>query len=203
VVAGTTGNILGTFTAAIPARASRQFSIDLVEQRALPTIASIAAGEIYSLYVRATFNGFVQHILWNHTGSNITTASGCGWKASRTARYVANAHTTRVRGYYSWIVVHNRGAAAAAARFDVYDSGSGAKVGEWLTPAIAPNTARTIAMSEVQLAMGLVPGANQTYLNFVMREDFSGFVQHIVDSRESGVLANTTDLCDLTATTLQ
>lgn len=201
IVGGDTGTVLGQWTENIPANASIQFGINTIEQNATPAFAPPQDDQTYAAYVTATFDGFVQHVLYNPAGGSLTNVSGCGAALSRSERYLGNVHTTQISGFPSALYIHNTSVTASAAVFDIYDAADGTVIGEWESPSISPNTAQGFMADDIAAEIGHTPGDGQLHLNFILRPEFTGFAQHIVDNQLSGLLTNMTEKCQLFAQT--
>lgn len=201
IVGGDTGTLLGQWTTSIPANASIQFGINTIEQNATPAFTPPQDEQSYALYVTATFDGFVQHVLYNPVGGSLTNVSGCGAALSRSERYLGNVHTTQISGFPSSLYIHNASVADASAVFDIYDAADGEVIGEWESPAVPANTAQGFIADDILAETGFTPGDRQLHLNFILRPEFTGFAQHIVDNQLSGLLTNMTEKCQLFAQT--
>ena len=199
VVAGETGELLGQWTASIPAHASIQYGIDTLEAESTPSFSPPDAVQQYALYVTATFNGFTQHVLYNPIGGSLTNVSGCGAELSRSEGYLGNVHTTRISGFPSSLYIQNTGSTDTTATFDVYDAVDGTAINHWESPTIPANTAQGFLATDVMAEMGFSPNSSQSHLNFILRQEFTGFAQHIVDNELSGLLTNMTEKCQLYA----
>ena len=70
-----TGTMLGKWTKTIPSESSIQTEITDIEKGAVPVVTP---SKDYTAYVNATFNGFVQHVVWNDRGGALTNLTNCG-----------------------------------------------------------------------------------------------------------------------------
>ena len=193
-----TGIKLGTWMKNIPAYASLQIYLSEIEKNATPRITP-AAGDSYSLYVDAPFEGFVQHVMYNPQGPFLTNVSSCesGLSASGD-RYLGNIHTSNIKGYPSYILLHNKGAAAVKPSFKVYHSLSGELLGGFVTrDAVLPYTSALIYASDLVEFFGKQPTIEQGHINVVLDVGFNGFAQHIMDNQLSGMYVNMTSKCDM------
>ncbi len=199
IVDDITAEIVGSWSASIPRRASLQFSMQEIEQQAEPQIIPVAgSSQSYSLYVTSTFSGFVQHVLWNQAGASLTNVSGCQNGLSNSVTHMGNIHTSLINGYPSFIIVHNSGETAANPDLSVYDARDGDFIGSFnLTDSIPAHTTVQVFMSDIVEFFGSEPEAGQNHVNVVLDSGFDGFMQHVVDNEGSGVLTNMSAKCAL------
>ena len=189
------GTTLGEWSTTVPAHASVQFGIDVIESEATPVVVPSAQARELSAYVTSTFAGYTQHVAWNASGGSLTNLSGCGTNVSKVSAQLGNVHTDQIVGFPSTILVRNQGASAASATFDIYNAGTGEQVGTWVSPEIQPGSGSSFLATDIITEIGFETVSGQFHINFELQAGFDGFAQNIVDNEVGGVLTNMTDKC--------
>lgn len=206
---GETGALVGDWLSpAIPPRASLQFSAKSIQTNAtrggFPVAPELRA--YFNFDVVSSFKGSVQHVLFSQQAGAISNLTNCGAAIpTDTAKHAMNVHASSFAGYPSRLRIVNTGAAPAAAPLTFYSAGTGTKIMDWVTPEIASGASYelTIPQFEARVSMpaGALEGGNGTYN--VTLGNFSGYIQHLVENVEPGVLLDMTAKCDLVPGTAQ
>lgn len=194
-----TGAKVGTWTKTVPGLGSLQFPMQTIESESSPRITPIASSaQFYSLFVDATFNGFVQHVLWDPTARSLTNISGCSNGLADNGREIGNVHTSLIQGYTSYLLVHNASDTAAKPTFAVKDSRNGLFLGNFSTTAdVKPHSSALVKVSNILETLGRTPEAGQYHVNMTLLDGFTGFAQHLVDNEGADLITNMTAKCDL------
>ncbi len=189
--------VLATWSATIPAQASKQFSAAEIEAAAQPTLPTSTKRRVFA--VTATFPGYVQHLVYNAGDGALNVVSGCGPHTTSTQRYLGNVHTSILTPYPSTIVVQNTATQDKTATFDVYDSVSGGRIGGY-SGTVRANSSWAFTQNAFVAATGFSAATGQYHLNFVLNPEFTGFAQHIVTTSSTGVPTNMAETCTLPGT---
>ncbi|MGE4063042.1 MAG: hypothetical protein AB7E79_06710 [Rhodospirillaceae bacterium] len=97
----------------------------------------------------------------------------------------------------SHVLVHNTGTRAGPLRLALYDAASGSRMGQWESPAIAPNTSRQYAVSDI-LSLAAGDNAASRFYRVEVEGAFTGFVQHLI--RHAGGTISNLSSCDAATT---
>jgi cytochrome c peroxidase len=189
--------VLATWSATIPAQAAKQFSVAEIEAAAQPALPTSTTRRIFA--VTATFPGYVQHLVYNAADGALSVVSGCGAHATSQQRYINNVHTNTLATYPSAVVVQNTAAQDKTATFDVYDAITGARVGGY-SGLVRANSSWVLTQSTFATATGYQTPASQYHLNFVLNPEFTGFAQHVITARDTGLATNMAEVCTLPGT---
>lgn len=183
----------------IPAGASVQYYIQEIEA-AIP--ADIARPSYFSATLQPSFDGTFQHVLWRPANGTITNLSTCEGAVATGARQLVNVHSTLLdEGYPSSVVVTNTGASASNVQMGIYDSTSGVKLGTYNSSVIAPNAELIVSVTSLEAAVGLKPGPTVFHYNIKIENGLSGFLQHLVNNAQVGVVTDMSTVCQLGART--
>ncbi|MDX2224910.1 MAG: S8 family serine peptidase [Rhodospirillaceae bacterium] len=170
---GVSGTALGTWLSPdIPARAAPQYDLGTI----LAALGGTTSAATYSLSMRGTFAGYVQHLSWNSATGALGNLSGCdnGLTAlTGDAPGVYGAATSVQSG----LALVNTGAAASAATLDVYRAADGVSVGVWVSPAVPARGQSRVAFSTVLGALGI--GSTEALFVARLRAGFTGYLQHL------------------------
>ena len=195
---------LGTWTSTdIPAGAELEVPIATIERELklhrndvyIPT--ELVKQDTYSISVATNIDGFFQHALRRDPGGALTNLSAC-YEATTTAGktlMTVNSSVMDASGYTSIVVVSNTGAVASPTTLGIYDSRSGALLGSMQTDPVSAHGLLRLDVAAIEAAAGVVPDANTKYYVVKTQDAFTGFLQHIVYSKTTGVLADMTAVC--------
>lgn len=192
------GQRVGVWTKSIPGLSSQQTTVQTIEQEAVPPItAATSSSPFYSLFVDAPFNGYVQHVLWNPTRQTLSNLTYCA-VAADTNRYVGNVHTSLIRDYKSFLVIHNTAATDATPQLTVKDSRTGAEIGSLaLSAPIKPHTSALVSAANFLETLGRTPDSTQFHVNILLNEPFEGFIQHIVNNEAADLVTSMSARCGI------
>ena len=146
----------------------------------------------------ATFSGYFQHVLFRPADSTLTNLSTCLSGTTASAARLSGVHTSRISGFPSSLVVNNVGSGAAAFSLGVYDARNGTKLGSYTTPSIAANGRAVVSVAAIEAAVGITPAEGMFHYNIRPDGGFSGFMQHLVDNQQAGVITDMTTACAIT-----
>ena len=196
---GETGESLGTWISdPIPPSASPQIAISQIEQNISTGLLSSASVPHYTLFLTASFDGYVQHVSWEPLAGFVTNLTGCNAATVSRPLDLLNVHTSQIPSYPSSVVIFNGGAEPASVEMGIHDSEDGELLANWTSPDIEPSGSRSFSMASIQNSAQLLP--TSTDLHYTLRLDsaFEGFTQHFVDNTLADITVNMTDACALT-----
>jgi hypothetical protein len=195
------GTVLGNWRQQIPANASPQFDVAVIEAAA--GIAPPTRTGAFARYeVAADFDGLVQQVLWNPNGSSLTSMSVCDQPASLSKGIVGNVHTSNLPSYPSQIVITSSSQSTTAAAVEVRDSTTGILIGTWTSPSISPNGSVSVPESTIETALNFKPTSVQSHITLKLPTTFTGAIAHYVNNVGAGVVTDMTSRCVITKTTL-
>ena len=192
-----TGQSLGQWTStSVSPNGESQFDIGTLESE---LNLSMMQPDYYSLSIQSSTAGYIQHVLYRPADGTLTNLSTCKAGVTAAARSLSGVHSSLLgSGFPSSIVINNTGDAARAAVLTVYDARSGAMLGGAYTSAdVAPNGHISVPVSIIEAAIGVVPESGQYH--YVVEADaaFTGFLQHLVNNVQAGVITDMTTTCRL------
>ncbi len=189
------GQALGQWTSpAIPAGSEQQYAIDTIES-ALD--AGAAKPDYYTISVQSGITGFFQHVLWRAEDSTLTNLSTCSAGVTASATKLAAVHSSLFgNNFPSTLVVHNTGASASSVVLGIYDARDGVKRGTYTSAAIPSEGHAEISVAEIEAAVG-PPAAGMYHYVVKIESVFTGYLQHLVNNAQSGVITDMTTSCAL------
>lgn len=199
----TYGNV-ANFT--VPANASHQRSLTEILTQA--GAGPLTGGDTnYTLYIRNSdgFSAF-QHVIFNSNNGFFENATICqffsGALHTRVVPVVANMHTSRIAQYPSEITVHNYTNVGRAYTASVFDSVSGAALGN-VTLNVGPNTTARLTTASIEQQLNFTPNAQQFHMNVKLGDagstlDLTALIGHnVLNNAFNGTFLNLTQLCRL------
>ena len=151
----------------------------------------------YLATIRSNMRGKFAHVVWRPTDRMLTNLSSCGSGANAEPRILYNVHSSLLSGYYpSTINIVNEGSTSADISLGIY-SVDGVKYGEFQVFSIPPASGQMVQVDMMEEEIGLVPTGTQFHYVVKVENDFPGFLQHIVDNKQAGVLTDMTHICTL------
>jgi hypothetical protein len=179
----------------IPANASLQVPVSTLEA----TITGVATKpQFYALGVAAGFTGTFQHIAYRPAPGVFSNLSNCDTGLTTNAGKLSNVNSSLLDSTYaSSLVFYNAGGTAASASVGVFDAKTGARLGTYTTPSIAPGTQVVIASKAVEAGAGVTPSTAVKEYTLKVESAFTGTVQHLVSNQAAGVLTDMTASCPL------
>jgi hypothetical protein len=192
-----TGQDLGQWISpVVQPNSSQQFLINTIE-------AALPAGvkpTLYSISLNSGVTGYLQHVLYRPADGTLTNLSTCDAGVTANPAELINVHSTILDyGFPSTVAVNNAGATAAAATLGVYDSRNGTKFGTYTTEVITAGGQARVALAAVEAALGINPGSTIYHYNIKLEGAFNGFLQHLVNNKQRGVITDMTTVCRLGA----
>jgi hypothetical protein len=205
VVGAPSGNAYGNPASfVVPSNASHQRS--LTEILSAAGAGPLAGGDTgYTLYVRNPdgFSAF-QHVIFNSLNGFFENATICQFYAGaqhvRVIPVVANMHTSRIAQYPSEITVHNYTTAARAYTASVFDSVTGAALGN-VTFNVAANDTARLSTAAIEQQLNFTPSPTQFHMNVKLGDaastlDLTALIGHsVLNNAFNGTLLNLTTLC--------
>jgi hypothetical protein len=190
------GTSLGTWTSpSIAPGAEQQFSIGTVAEGA----SASTSGPYFAVNVQSsTITGFFQNVLFRPADGTLTNLSTCGAGVTATAARLSGVHSSRISGFPSSIVVNNTGTAAATYALGIYDARTGVKLGTHTTPSVAAGGQAIVTAAAIEAGIGITPAADMYHYTIKAEGGFSGFMQHLVDNQQAGVVTDMTTACAIT-----
>lgn len=177
--------------------AAPQYSIADIEAAAP---AGYVRPAMYGLKIEpeTTLGGYLQHVLYHPADGTLTNLSTCDYGVTANPAVAANIHTSRLGalGFPSSLVVHNlTGLANADPSLSIYDAGTGAKLGTWLSTSIFFSQESIVfTMPDLEQKAHISPGSLNHY---VMTAGYGSFMQHLVTNERAGVITDMTAVCAL------
>ncbi|MDX2145420.1 MAG: hypothetical protein SFV19_18855 [Rhodospirillaceae bacterium] len=205
IVGSPSGNAYGnTTTFTVPANASHQRNLTeiLTQAGAGPLIGGDTN---YTLYIRNSdgFSAF-QHVIYNSVNGFFENATICqffsGAQHTRVVPVVANMHTSRIAQYPSEITVHNYTNVARAYTASVFDSVSGATLGD-VTLNVGANTTARLTTASIEQQLNFTPNAQQFHMNVKLGNagstlELTALIGHnVLNNAFNGTFLNLTQLC--------
>jgi V8-like Glu-specific endopeptidase len=178
----------------IPAGASPQFGLATIESGATPAFTKPA---LYSIAIQSGITGYFQHVLWHAGDGSLTDLSTCDSGPTAISQAVINVHTSVLSGGYpSTVVIFNTGTTASTARLGIYNATTGSRLATYTTASIPANGQLALSVDTLEANTGITPGNLYHYV-IKFETQFTGFLQHLVNNRQSGVITDMTAVCAL------
>ncbi len=152
----------------------------------------------YAMNVTATFTGYVQDVLFRPGDGTLTNLSTCLAGTTASSGRLSGVHTSRISGFPSSVVINNTGSTAAAFTLGVYDARNGAKLGTYAVPTIASGGRGVVTVAAIEAAANITPAESAFHYNIRAEGGFSGYLQHLVDNQQAGVITDMTTACAIT-----
>lgn len=191
------GQELGQWNSpSLPAGAERQFSISGIEDG---TGQTFVRPDFYSISVESDVAGYFQHVLWRAADGTLTNLSTCssGVTAGRTT--LSGVHTSLLNDNYpSTVAVTNTGSVSASATLSIYDARDGMRLGDYTTSDIPASGTVLISAAMIESVIG-VPSGGMFHYVIQADEPFTGYLQHLVDNIQAGVVTDMTTACAMKA----
>jgi hypothetical protein len=203
VVGSPSGQSYGTTTVAAPANASIQLDLNAILSRA--NAGPLTGGDTnYSIYMRNpdTFSAW-QHVIFNNGNRFFENVTICqffsGALHTRVIPIVGNMHTSRIGGYPSEITVHNYTNAARAYVANVFDSTTGAALGN-VPINVGANTTFRLTTAAIEQQLNFAPNTSQFHMNVKLGDasspsDLTAVIGHNVINQEFNAALNMTAWC--------
>lgn len=205
-----TGALKSTWTSPqIAPGASAQVSMQTIETAAVPAPGApqtVAVTSTYNVDVAATFPGYLQHVLWNRTAGVFANLTSCGTGLVSDATMIPNVHSSALASYVSRLRLVNTGVFASQATLSFTDPSTGLAVASWTSPEIPSGGSLEIPVPQIETQ---VPALQNT-VRFNSAQQFnvalsglSGYLQHVVENQNAGVLVDMSPKCALTVVPVQ
>lgn len=190
-----TGASIGQWTTpSIPAGSEQQYSIGSIES----ALGSFTKPSYYSVAMQTNISGHFQHVLWRPADGTLTNLSTCASGVTADRTQLSGVHSTLVgTGYPSTVVVNNTGAGPAAVALGVYDAGSGTKLGTYTTASIPAKGQALLSVATIESSVGFSPSDGMYHYVIKTEGAFTGFLQHLVNNVQVGVITDMTTSCSL------
>ncbi|MBX7198757.1 MAG: hypothetical protein K1X51_05225 [Rhodospirillaceae bacterium] len=150
----------------------------------------------YNIAVEGAFSGYLQHLAINAgVVADMTTA--CAFTApapvfDTNALIQPGPVFSDGAGGQSYLRFFNTGTAAGTVNVTLANPMTGVLLGQWTSPAIAPNAARQFPLSEIEAAL---PGPRSATYTALVQTQIAGTLQHVL-WRADGTLVNAST-CDV------
>ena len=191
-----TGAALATWTSpSIPGGSELQFFIKDLEDNASQTFTKPG---FYSLSLRPTFTGYMQHALWQTVDNSLTNLTNCDTTAITDAKVLMGVHSSLLAaGYPSTVVVYNTGVAALDILLGIYDARNGNRIGTYRTGQLQPNAQKRTSVTAMETAAGISPPPGMYHYVIKTDTNFTGYLQHVVNNTSDNVVTDLTGVCRL------
>jgi subtilisin family serine protease len=201
------GRVLGTWTSPnIPPQASVQFEIAKLENEARAALQTAAvvdnARTFFNLEIESTVPGYMQHIVWARNAGVLTNLTACPDGLSSDGQVLLNVHSTNIPEYPSRIRIANTGGIDQAATLVFYNSANGRELGRYATSTIPANGSLEVTVARIEAAVPALKDPVTTASNVIFQynvrlENFTGYLQHIVENTRANVSVDISPKCDL------
>lgn len=193
------GQTLGTWTSpSIAAGAALQYQIGSIESSVTP---AFTVPNYYTIAVQTGINGAFQHVLWRSSDGTLTNLTTCSSGVTASQSELNNVHSSILAaGYPSSVVVNNTGTTSAKVSLDIYDARDGTFLGTYATSTISAGGDAVIAVSAMEDATRITPTAGMYHYVIKAEAPFTGFLQHLVNNVQDGVVTDMTTSCMLYGT---
>jgi len=196
--AAASGEVLTTWTSpSIPAHASPQFSLANIQSEASPSLVG-TGHPAFTVDVRSTFTGYMQHVMWSVNSGVIENMTRCIGGPSPDGQTLINVHSSRLSSYPSYLRIFNGGVSAQAATLTLYNAATGAQIGAWTSTAIPVAAALDIPVFSIESGVSSLPSSLPNHYVMVLNGGFTGYLQQAVRNPTTS-LSEMTDKCVLTA----
>lgn len=191
-----TGNVLATWASpSLPGRSSRQFSIAQIENE---SSAVFTKPLVYSVSVRATFNGTFQNVLLRKLDATVTNVSTCSVTAVAPTT-ATNVHSSILQNNYpSAVILHNTGTVGATPTLQVFNAQDGSLLGNYVAPQVPANGQAILGIPQIEAGAGVSPGTTIYHYNIRLAGSTGGYLQHLVNNMGAGVTSDMSAACTLT-----
>ncbi len=196
-----TGEILDTWRSpTIEPDASQQFDIARIEEE-----TSIEPESVYAVGVESEFTGYVQHVIWNQLGVSLTNLTACEAGLSNDVITITNFHSSLLSdGYESYLYFHNVSDESADIIIDFRDAATGDWIGGIRWSDVPPGVVWSYSTTQLESSLNEFydhePSDEQYHYNLRIRNDFPGYLHHVVHNSEAGLFTNMSAKCSLRAT---
>jgi len=191
-----TGQSLGQWTSPnIPAGSEQQYPIATIESG---TGQSFTKPAFYSINIQTSITGYFQHVLYRPADGTLTNLSTCATGTTSDSAKLSAVHSTLLDyGFPSSVAVNNISTVAASATLGIYDANTGAKLGTYTTASVPANGQLIVAINTIETAIGRTP--TSVMYHYVIKQEgtFTGFLQHLVNNKQAGVVTDMTTACAL------
>jgi hypothetical protein len=191
-----TGQALAQWSSpSIPAGAAAQYAIGDIESGAVP---SFTRSNFYAITVQAGISGTFQHVLWHTSNGTLSNLTTCAVGATAHPGKLNNVHASILdNGYPSSVVVNNAGVAAQTVTLGVYDAGTGNKLGTYSAGPISAGGHIILPIKTIETGAGVTPISTRYHYVIQAEGAFNGFLQHLVNNQQAGVVTDMTTVCAL------
>jgi photosystem II stability/assembly factor-like uncharacterized protein len=157
--------------------------------------------DTYGVQIPVTFPGYFQHVLYRPEDGTLTNLSTCGFATTADPGLVIGVHTSKLAtlGFPSSIVINNTGSAPQSVTLGVYDSRDGNKLGTYVSPSISAGGAMIPTVAAIEVGANIT--VSPDILHYIIKAEgpFTGFLQHLVNNQQRGVITDMTTACALVA----
>ena len=191
-----TGQALAQWTSpSIPAGAAVQYAIGEIENNAVP---AFTRSNYYAITVQSGISGVFQHVLWHTNNGTLTNLSTCAAGATADPGKLNNVHTSILdNGYPSSVVVNNTGVFAQTVTLGVYDAATGNKLGIYSAGPIPAAGEIILPIKTIETGAAMTPTPTRYHYVIQAEGAFNGFLQHLVNNQQAGVVTDMTTVCAL------
>lgn len=179
----------------IPANATLQVPISTIET----AVGGLATKpQFYAVGIVPSITGTFQHILYRPTPGSFANLSNCDTGLTTNAGKLANVHSSVLDGSYpSTVIFYNSAATAATVSVGVFDARTGARLGTYTTPSIAPGTQAAVGTAAIEAVARITPSTAAKEYTLKVESSFTGTVQHLLNNQAAGLLSDMTAACPL------
>ena len=169
-----------------------QITVAVADMERAAGITPSPARPYYVVQVESAFSGYLQHFVTSGgVVADMTTA--CAF-ASPPPSFDTNAmiQPGPVFAAQSYFRFFNTGTAAGTVNVTLAGAATGAALGQWTSPAIAPGASRQFALSEIEAA---IPNPRPAAYTALIQTQIAGTVQHVLWRSDTALVNAST--CDV------
>ena len=152
--------------------------------------------EFVRVAVESEVDALVQHLVRHPAREAVTNLSSCDAGTSASLRDLIGIRSASAEGgNLALMVVYNAGGRAAAASLQVFDALDGRGMGEFVTAPVSANGNLVLSIVDLETSLALSAHGGSGMYNVRLSEDFSGLIQHLLVSAQTGLVTDMTTAC--------
>ncbi len=160
--------------------------------------------EYYAATVQTEFEGWLQHVLWSPADGTLTNLSTCEVGVVSNALTLNSVHTSTLEdGYPSTVVINNVSNSDTAVTLGLYDATTGSSLGSYSAGVVPARGQAVVPVLTMEAGAGVNPNGAYHYVINSETASFEGFLQHVVNNIEAGVITDMSTACQLPVVSLE
>ena len=192
-----TGQFIAKWTSpAFQAGSQQQYAINVIENVASPTITVKPSYYTISLEPSAGLSGYFQHVLYRPADGTLTNLSTCDAGTTSGSSQISAVHSSLLTSNFpSSVAINNTSAASATVTLGIYDARNGVNLGTYPAGIVSAGGQVIVPVAAMEAAASITPNALQYHYVIKAEGAFTGFLQHLVDNKQVGVITDMTTVC--------